>query len=316
MEDCLNLIWFILLIVCSTHSERHTNQKSIGAPGDKKQDHLGKHTCPKSLGDDLRTGGKPDRQIGATHCQEWLQADARHDAVQGLGPAPATRALSAAAPGRALAPHTVLLANLPFDPAPEGAIRKSSPLPRHGGPRSQRNAPYVRTSTTQAKRCLNTWRGTRCRPPPECKTRSRPPTSSRGRHGDPRGMHRTPSPPPPPGGRPRGGPEGRRGGVWNGPGSRRCSPSRGRLRWTGPPDPPVAPPGSGHPTIHGPSTPRKPGCSGGPRSDADTGQLTPGGRGGRCPLAPLLEPLQRPRPTRPVLPGHTPTMPGAGGLYR
>ena len=122
--------------------------------------------------------------------------------------------------------------------------------------------------------------------------------------------------PPPPGGRPRGGPEGRRGGVWNGPGSRRCSPSRVRLHGTGPPGPPVAPPGSGLPTTHGPNTPSKPGCSGGPRSDADTGQLTAGGRGARCPLAPLLEPLQRPRPTRPVLPGHTPTTPGAGGLYR
>ena len=35
----------------------------------------------------------------------------------------------AAAPGRALAPHTVPLANLPFEPATEGAIRKSVPLP-------------------------------------------------------------------------------------------------------------------------------------------------------------------------------------------
>ena len=78
---------------------------------------------------DLRWGGKPDRQIGATHWQEWLQADAQRDAVQSLGPAPATRALDAAAPGRALAPHTVLLANRPFDPAPEGAIQNSVPLP-------------------------------------------------------------------------------------------------------------------------------------------------------------------------------------------
>ena len=78
---------------------------------------------------DLRWRGKPDRRFGATHWQEWLQADAQRDAIRSLGPAPATRALDAAAPGRALAPHTVPLANLPFDPAPEGAIRKSVPLP-------------------------------------------------------------------------------------------------------------------------------------------------------------------------------------------
>ena len=78
---------------------------------------------------DLQWRGKPDRQIDATHWQEWLQTDAERNAVQGLGPAPATRALDASAPGRALAPHTVLLANLHFDQAPEGAIRKSVPLP-------------------------------------------------------------------------------------------------------------------------------------------------------------------------------------------
>ena len=44
---------------------------------------------------DLRWRGKPDRQLGATHWQEWLQGDPQRDAVQGLGPAPATRALDA-----------------------------------------------------------------------------------------------------------------------------------------------------------------------------------------------------------------------------
>ena len=78
---------------------------------------------------DLRWRGKPDCQIGATHWQVWLQADAQRDAVPSLGPAPATRALDAAAPGRALAPHTVPLANLPFQPGTEGAIRKSVLLP-------------------------------------------------------------------------------------------------------------------------------------------------------------------------------------------
>ena len=78
---------------------------------------------------DLRWRGKPDRQIGSTDWQTWLQADAQRDAIRSLGPAPATQALDAAAPGRALAPHTVPLANLPFEPATEGAIRKSVPLP-------------------------------------------------------------------------------------------------------------------------------------------------------------------------------------------
>ena len=73
---------------------------------------------------DLRWRGKPDRQIGATDWQAWLQANAQPDAVRSLGPAPATRA-----PGRALAPHTVPLAHLPLEPATEGAIRKSVPLP-------------------------------------------------------------------------------------------------------------------------------------------------------------------------------------------
>ena len=40
--------------------------------------------------------------------------------------------------------------------------------------------PCVQTSTTQAGRCWNTWRGTWCTPPPPWTTRSRPPTSSKG----------------------------------------------------------------------------------------------------------------------------------------
>ena len=78
---------------------------------------------------DLRWRGKLNRQIGATHWQECLQANTQCDAIRSLGPAPATGALDAAAPGRALAPHTVPLAYLAFNPAPEGAIRKSVPLP-------------------------------------------------------------------------------------------------------------------------------------------------------------------------------------------
>ena len=66
---------------------------------------------------DLRWRGKPDRQLGATHWQKWLQADAQRNAIRSLRPALGTGALDAAAPGRALAPHTVPLTNLPFDPA-------------------------------------------------------------------------------------------------------------------------------------------------------------------------------------------------------
>ena len=71
---------------------------------------------------DLRWRGKPDRQIGATHWQEWPQADVQRDAVQGLGSASATQALDTSARSRPLAPHTVPLANLPFDPALESAL--------------------------------------------------------------------------------------------------------------------------------------------------------------------------------------------------
>ena len=77
----------------------------------------------------LQWRGKPDRQIGSVHWQAWLQADAQRNAILSLGSAPATRALDAAAAGRALAPHTVPLAHLPFEPATEGALRKSVPLP-------------------------------------------------------------------------------------------------------------------------------------------------------------------------------------------
>ena len=50
---------------------------------------------------DLRWRGRPDCQFGATHWQQWLQADAQRNAIRSLGPTPATRALDAAAPGRA-----------------------------------------------------------------------------------------------------------------------------------------------------------------------------------------------------------------------
>ena len=90
---------------------------------------------------DLGWRGNPDRQIGATHRQTWLQADAQHGTVRGQGLAPTARALDASAPGRALAPQTVLLANLPFNPAPESSVRKSVSLPPARG-------------VTEPKKCL------------------------------------------------------------------------------------------------------------------------------------------------------------------
>ena len=90
---------------------------------------------------DLQWRGKPDRQIGATHWQKWLQADRQRDAIRSLRPAATTRALDAATLGRALAPHTVPLAHLSFDPAPEGAIRKSVPLPLARGATERTKCP-------------------------------------------------------------------------------------------------------------------------------------------------------------------------------
>ena len=53
----------------------------------------------------LRWRGKPDRQIGATHWQQWLQADTQHATIRGLGPVPTARAPDASAPGCTLAAH-------------------------------------------------------------------------------------------------------------------------------------------------------------------------------------------------------------------
>ena len=265
----------------------------------------------------LRWRGKPDRQIGATHWQEWLQADAQRDAAQGLGPAPATRALDTSAPGRALAPHTVPLANLPFDPAPEGAIRNSVLPPRARGATEPTECPLCADKYYTSGAMLEhlAWHAVHAAAPVEDKEAASHILQGRA----PRSPWHAPyaqRPPPPQGGRPRGGLGGRRGGIQSSPGSRRCSSSRVRPRGSGPPGNLVGPPGGGLPTLHVPSTPWRPGCSSGPRGDADTGQLTPGGRGGRRPLTHPLQPAQRPRPTGRVPPGHTATTPEAGDLYR
>ena len=78
--------------------------------------------------------------------------------------------------------------------APFGSRCRS---PQREGPRSRRNAPYVRTSTTPAGQCWNTWRGTRCTLRPRQTTRRRPPKSCRGEHGGPHGTPRTPCAPRP-----------------------------------------------------------------------------------------------------------------------
>ena len=78
---------------------------------------------------DLWSRGKPDRRIGATHWQQWLQANAQRATVRGLGPAPTARALNVSASGCALAPHTVPLAIGSFDSVPESSICESVPLP-------------------------------------------------------------------------------------------------------------------------------------------------------------------------------------------
>ena len=146
---------------------------------------------------DLRWRGKPDRQIGSTHWQAWLQADAQRDAVRSLGPAPATRALDAAAPGRALAPHTVPLANLPFKPATEGTIRKSVPFPPARGATEPTKCPLSADKYYTSRAMLDTWRGTQCTLQPRWTTRRRPPTSCKGGHGGPHGMPPTPGAPRP-----------------------------------------------------------------------------------------------------------------------
>ena len=148
---------------------------------------------------DLRWRGKPDRQIGSTHWQTWLQADAQRDAIRSLGPEPATRALDAAAPGRPLAPHGVPLANLPFEPATDGAIRKSVPLPPARGatePTTNNNlcADKYYTSGAMLEHLAP---GTRCTLQPWWTTRRRPPTSCKGGHGGPHGTPRTPGAPRP-----------------------------------------------------------------------------------------------------------------------
>ena len=240
---------------------------------------------------DLQWRGKPDRQIGTNHWHGLLQTDAQRDAVWSLGPAPATRALDAAAPGRALAPHTVPLANLPFEPAPEGAIQKSVPLPPARGSTEPTKCPlcadkyytsgamlehlawhavHVASPVDDKEAASNILQG-RARRSPWHAPYARRPTPKAADHAD--GKEEAP----------------------------RAAPGTGSAAQQGsipaglaPLAPSVGPAGNGLPAPHGPGAPGSPGCPSGRSGNADAGGLTPGGHSGRRPMAPLMEPAQRP----------------------
>ena len=146
---------------------------------------------------DLRWRGKPDRQIGSTHWQMWLQADAQRDAIRVLGPRPQHEP-SMRRPRAARWRHTRFhWPNCPSNQrrrAPSGSQCRS---PQRERPRNQRNASCVQTSTTQAGQCWNTSRGTRYTLQPRWTTRRRPPTSCKGGRGGPNGTPRTPGAPRP-----------------------------------------------------------------------------------------------------------------------
>ena len=249
---------------------------------------------------DLRWSGKPHRQIGATHWQEWLQADAQRDAIRSLRPAPATRALDAAAPGPALAPDTVPLANLPFHPAPEGAIRKS--VPGAGGHRGNEMplcADKYYTSGAMLEHLA--WHAVHAAAPVDEQEAASHILQGRARRAPWHALYAWRPPP-----QAAGHAEGEEEAPGVAPGAGVAAQQGSIPAGLAPSGPPVGPAGNGLPTPHGPGSPRRPGCSSGLSGNADAGQLTPGGRGGRRPMPPLMEPARPPRPTRPVPPGHFP----------
>ena len=90
----------------------------------------------------LRWMDKADRQVRPRRWQEWPRADEQRTAVRDLRPASAAaRAPDTPTPGRTLAQHTVLLANVPFAMAPESSIRKSVVLPATTGARQPTKFP-------------------------------------------------------------------------------------------------------------------------------------------------------------------------------
>ena len=184
---------------------------------------------------DLQWKGKPDRRIGATHWQDWLRGHVLRDTVRGPDPAPATRALDASAPGRGLALHMVPLANLPFDPAPKGAIRKSVEILPARGATEPTKCPLCKDKFYTRGAMLEhlAWHAVHASAPGEEKEAASHILQGRAR--SPPGTPRTPSAPPPsPGGRPRGGTGGGRGGSRRGPRGRQCSPPGVHPRGDGP----------------------------------------------------------------------------------
>ena len=109
---------------------------------------------------------------------------------------PTARDLGALAPARTLAPHTVLLASLPFNPVSGGPSASRYRSRRRGGPESPENASCVQRSSTEVGPGWNNWRGTQCTLLPRQKTGKRPPTSPKEGHGGPGGTPPTPPPPP------------------------------------------------------------------------------------------------------------------------
>ena len=85
---------------------------------------------------DLRWRGKPDRQIGSTHWQTWLQADAQRDAIRGLGPAPAT-------PQAQLRAEWVIVQVGAGQPEPRGFPRGTALLVATGVPLDQHMAVHA-----------------------------------------------------------------------------------------------------------------------------------------------------------------------------
>ena len=225
---------------------------------------------------DLRWRSKPDRQIGSTHWQTWLQADAQRDAIRGLGPAPATRALDAAAPGRTLAPHTVPLANLPFEPAAEGFIRKSVPLPPARGATEPTKCPLCADKYYTSGAMLEhlAWHAVHAAAPADDKEAATNILQGRARR-SPWHAPYTRRPPPQAADHTDGGEE----APGAAPGGRQCGPTRvhvhprgagppGPPGSPGPPGPPVGPAGNG---LSGCGAPRCPGGAGEPGGDADAG---------------------------------------------
>ena len=208
---------------------------------------------------DLRWRGKPDGQIGATHWQEWLQADAQRDTVRGLGPARVTRDLEVLALGRALAPHTVPLTNLLFDPAPQGAIRKSVPLRAARGATEPTKCPLCTDKCYTSGAMLEhlAWHVVHAAAPAEDKEATSHILQVPARRAT---WHAPYAQRPPSRGQPRGGPRGGGGGGRSGPESRRCSPPGVQPLGLGPL---WAPLGAGS-TPHGPGTPQGPGCPSNP----------------------------------------------------